>query len=420
MNKLASLFVTNIQFDQTDEVISLYEMANRYRRDTWLKPLHQREVVWDKNKRKDWINRIKRGPRPSGTIVTYQIIDNGTISPIYINDGFQRINATVEYLETPSVYGDSIELAEQYIQAFSYLHQHRHYPNHDVAMEEFQGLNLGTALTPYEFCKGIIEYMPSSIAWNSKISELHDLIPLNQSGIVSGRTALNREEQHKYYRHDYSLFHRYIQGSEELADYSITESRVKREDVINKKVIEWKLRILLEDKTPDQGEELLTSLKRLIERETALVKDIWFNKLDMEFGFGISKTLYRWIIDCAIWKKHKQIPQSEWEEFLILLLRVSRGKSQISEIEGAELNRKYTLNLGKLSSLKGICEIIGSDLYKYKKEKRQPVLINLQPGYDESHYDEFKNNGNGETFPEPAGRNRARGAKPVKRLLTRE
>lgn len=397
---------------ESDELVPLYYIVDNYRRNIWLKPPHQRERVWSETQKHGWVERMQSGRSPVGVIVTYQIVGEG---PIYINDGFQRVSTTLEYLQMPDVYGDTPTEAERVIFACKMPHQHRLYRSHDDALVDFQLLNLGTHLTPYEFCKGILVYMPAYESWAALLASIHDLLPQGESRIASKRYKTGREEVHKRMRHDYALFLRYLVRSTDLTDYQVTETKINPVDVSRHKVIEWQIRMALEDTTPQAAREHLGGLERLIERETALLETIWFDELKKSRGSGISPTLYRWIMDVAVWRKNSNVPQEHWEQFLRKLLDVSNGLSQITRIDetNGKLRNKYTLNLARLSSLKGVCDIIGSNLYSYRPQKRIRQLANTRPGYDESHVLPFHANGNGDTFPEPAGRNRARGSKPV-------
>lgn len=394
----------------TNEIESMWSIVESYRRNFYLKPPHQRERVWDQDKVLGWISRLQnRRSQPVGVIVTYQI-DEGKPSPIYINDGFQRISATVEYLDNPSRFGDTPNEAEQITRACKMPRQHRIYATQDEALLDFQQLNLGTALTALEFCRGVLTYMPRYLEWEVVLKDLHAILPAAESRVSSRRFKLSRENEHKNLRLNFAMLHRFLSGSAELIDYNVSAQQIKPREITGKTVIEWQLRNILVSKDIADVQSALAKLSNLVDRETALMEEIWFGQMKKQRGQGLSPTLYRWLIDVAIWRRNAKIPQAVWEDFVSKVLVTSDGRSQI--VHFGEQSR-YTLNLARITTLKGVCRIVGSDMHDYRPTKRKPALINLRDGFDESHMLPFAQYGNGETVAESAGRNRARGSRPI-------
>jgi len=392
----------------TTEIESMWNIVDSYRRHFYLKPPHQRERVWDKDKIANWIVRLKSKIQPVGVIVTYQI-DNGFPSPIYLNDGFQRITSTMEYLDNPGKFGNTDDEAERICRSCKMPREHRLYPDHDFALMDFQNLNLGTALTPFEFCKGVLTYMPRYSEWEPILDELHSVLPGLEGRVSVRRFKINRENQHKLSRMDFSMLHRFLTESIDMTDYNVGQTQVKPSDASSRTVVEWRLREVLSKSDIESVRDSIRKFNALAERETALMEELWFGRMQKDRGKGISPTLYRWMIDCAIWKRNAKIPQAVWEDFVYKVLVCSDGLSQIvNENE----KRRYTLNLARLSQLKGVCAIVGSDMYAHKPSKRARSTAKLRTGYDNSHLQPFSVHGEGETAPESAGRNRARGAKP--------
>lgn len=394
----------------TIEIESMWSIVDSFRRGYYQKPPHQRERVWDSDKVSDWVERVtNRRLQPVGEIVTYQI-DNGLPSPIFINDGFQRISATMEFLDNPSKFRRTANEAEQLTRSYKMAREHRIYSDHDEALVDFQHLNLGTALTPLEFCRGVLTYMPRYSEWQELFTTLHDIVPLNERRISSRRYKASREDAHKMMRSDFAMLHRFLQESPLPVDYKVTAAHVKPREVSNRSVIEWQLRDILDGKSVDEVKSSITKLQSLVDRETALMEEIWFGRMSKPRGQGISPTLYRWIIDCAIWRRNAKVPNDVWEDFITRVLESTSGKSQIVNVHD---NSRYTLNLARISTLKAVCNIVGSTIYDYRPAKRKQMLVNLRGGYDESHLLPFSQYGNGETVAESAGRNRARGSRPV-------
>ena len=100
-----------IMREQIDANEPLYNLVDKYKRGLIIVPYHQRDKAWDREKKTNWIKRIKDlQPRPIGAIATYQL-NNGHSTPTYLNDGLQRITASLEYFENSEMYGDNKEIA---------------------------------------------------------------------------------------------------------------------------------------------------------------------------------------------------------------------------------------------------------------------------------------------------------------------
>jgi len=391
-------------------VTNLYEIVSQYRRKLLIKPLHQRDQVWDDDKQRHWVDRLRSDKKIVGCLLTYQLND-GRPSPIFLNDGLQRTLATLKYLDHPELFGDDVETSEAYCRACMMPIQHRHYESHDDALIDFQLVNLGTHLTPYEFNNGILAYMDSHV-WRDLLQKLHDLLAITSERITQSRYKKTRHIQHKYYRHDYGLFYRLMTSDKHVSSYNVAIGTVDIEETRGKRCIEWMLRLEFEKLGLETARSEFNKFEQLVERETALFEDVWRTTLKRGIDTGISDTLYRWLLDCAIWKRNNRIPHIKWEKFVELLLNISDGKSQVMVPLEDQKVKSYTLSLSALHYLKGVCEMIGSDFYSgFVSRNHRPRK--LRPGFDNSHFLPVSSNGEGPTFGEPSGRNRARGARPV-------
>jgi hypothetical protein len=192
----------------SDTIRNLYDIVDQFRRGLLQKPPHQRAFIWPEDKRRDWVDRIRDSRKPVGVIVTYQVASDGH-SPKLLNDGVQRISATLEYLQNPDKYGDDAETAEAYVRTAIMPVQHRVYDHHEDALVDFQQLNLGTHLTALEFCQGILTYMPRHHQWAPILEEISEIVSFNSNRIVFERYKQNRARKHRNIRHDLALFHRF-------------------------------------------------------------------------------------------------------------------------------------------------------------------------------------------------------------------
>ena len=125
-------------------------------------PPHQRDTdAWDLRKRQRYVERLKRaktGSHPPGLIATYQVITNGNPGPVWLNDGLQRLTTLRQLQAEPDQFAMTEEGVRQLLRQTISV-QHRLYESHAAAMEDFQRINDGTRLTPYELCRVYLRYM---------------------------------------------------------------------------------------------------------------------------------------------------------------------------------------------------------------------------------------------------------------------
>lgn len=417
MNASQMNLVTDVVLvPQGEKTGSLYELVSKFRRGLIIKPPHQREMVWTRETKEGWINRLRAQLKPVGVILTYQI-DNGEPSPIFLNDGYQRVSTTLEYLANPELYGDTPEMAETYTVACEMPQQHRHYVSHDGALFDFQQINLGTSLTPMEFCKGILTNIPNyQVIWEPILDDFHRTMAEQYKKLERDRPSKNREVLHKYLRHNLLMITRFLSKSPQLdLKYgdNIARARISSSDTKNQDmVVEWQLRKVLENTPYEEIKDEINKLKRIIASETSLIEAIWYKQLKNPMGYGISITVYRWLLELSLWKRTTGASTDKWAEFIPDFLKYCNGKSrfQIKNVHGELV--PHTLRIGKLSSLLSVCRALDSDFYQpqYPKRKKSP---RLKEGYDNSHLLNVSDYGEGETIPEPSILNRARGAKPM-------
>lgn len=391
--------------EQTDQPYELGLLVERVERGLIVHPPHQRDFVWTEEKKRAWIARITV-PREKavGCIVTYQIAD-GHDSPVYVNDGWQRLCATREFKADPTKYGISREDADIILSSYSITVQHRHYPSHVEALRDFQGLNLGTSLTPYEFYRGVFTNMPNYEAlWRPIIDELHDAMQHN-ARLCNKPKAI---QTHQLYRHDYALLHRFLADTSDLVSYERLASLDVRPS-LSPKVVERRLCDLLLTMDPSDVSKQCRRLLQIVSEETALFEEVYTSTDDLH-GKVMSHTLYRWLLDIAVWRRASQIPVARWETFVRRLIVWSEGTPSVRDY--ADEKRRMTIGLGQASNLRKVCAFIGSDLWE-ELPKRPPRSPLIRSGYDVSHVQPFSTHGNGATVPEPASLNRARGAKPM-------
>jgi len=407
-----------ILIDPGDEMVSLYELVMEFDVGEIRKPRHQRDKVWGQSKRDDWIERIKNKKlgAPIGVIVTYQLND-GSPSPRWLNDGYQRVSATLEYLANPLRHNDSESKAIKVVKATRIPKQHRHYENHDDALKDFQNINKGTSLTPYEYYHGVLAYMDHyDNLWEEFIKRIHSVIQKYKSSFVNrrGGRRTGRDTEHIHLRDDYAIFLRFAKREKGFINYKVSSTKIAKVDI--RKIVEGNLRELLKGSNIDEMNKVLNNLERLVDGQTALIRDIWVNKLNEDVGTSSNLSLYRWLLHCAIWKTNNNIPHDPWELFLEKALHYSNGTTSFPQVSNGKTLRGGSANTGSLSDLRKIARIIDVDIFIYYdgEIKRINKSNKNLPGIDESHVLPFADYGEGETVPEPSLRNRSRGKAPMK------
>lgn len=390
---------------------NLYDMVYQFSKGIIKKPPHQRNLVWTVIQKIAWVERLRSDIPPVGTIVTYQVT-SGHNRDIYLNDGYQRISTTLDYLSEPYKYdGDSAETAELVTRKCAMPIEHRHYPTVEFACSDFRGLNLGTGLLPFDYCRGFLCYIPNYETIESDLEQLHTIIPKHEAMIMGKNGRTNSDDRVKnFLRDDYALFYRFISNRTDVPQFKVATASVpnmlKSGNIIEKVLADY-----LQTMQPSAVKEAIHLFQQLVARETALIEDIWFDKLNHKRDEkGINSTLYRWILETAIIKRNCKIHQSIWEIFVEGLLNMSQGNSQLIDKEQPH-PCVYTCSMGNLGHMKGICQAIGSNFYdELVQKRRRPSGRNFRIGRDASHVKPFSIYGDGEVFGEPAGRNQARGA----------
>jgi len=398
------------ELDQ-DMPVSLYDLIDRYNRKVIIKAPHQRKLVWEDDKIRGWIKRLQGKTRPVGVILTYEIINEPVV---YLNDGLQRIHYSAMYFAEPYKWGDTPAIAEINIRNIAMPRQHRYYQTHDEAVIDFQHVNLGSYLTAYEMCAGILTCMKDYNLYESSLAEIIDCLNINEKRIIAKKT-ISRGQQHRLYRNAYGIFYRFLTEEKQSTTYEdIPNTQIRQMTIEQKQTIENKLREQIEKITLTDFEDTIKKFTSFVERETSMIESIWYDKLQKTRGDGISSTLYRWIMDVAIYRRNNGIPISCYEDFVLKLLLQTRGSGVFpttSSKDGKPYNR--TVGLSRLGGLSRICKIIEAEDFMNFVDRPSREKGNTKAGYDNSDITPYSLFGRGDVFSEPASKNRARGAKKV-------
>lgn len=393
-----------------DASTSLLHLITQLRAGRLVVPLHQRRSdAWDKRKKGSLIRRIQEGRRMVGVIITYQIVNGNGLT--FLNDGLQRLIAVLEYFDHPELYGDTKERATVILESYMVTVQHRHYASHDEALVDFQEVNQGSSLTPYEFCHGVLVYMPNyELQWRDLFDELHRVMDVESKKLTAKQRGGRRKQQeHESRRHDLALLYRFATENRDLTRYWTARKQVNTNEVREHDVIEWRMREWCITAGIERSRQVMSLFIAHVQRETALIEDIW-REQEPDINKGIAMALYRTLIDVSIWRRNVGKPFTLWEDFVRRMLRNTGGTGSV--IDPSNPRRRQRCGNEGLNGLKLFCDIIGSTLYLGAADKKSRSSL-IRPGRDESHLMPQSIFGDGPTMPEPAGRNRSRGAAPI-------
>jgi len=373
--------MSNILHDQANLEISLMELIKRFDSGKLQLPEHQRGSRWNHRKVARWVSRvtgrhingIDHSYYPTkiiGIFLTYQTTQDD-VSPIYLNDGSQRLRASIEYLNNPTKFGDTPEQAEAYLEACLVSVQHRHYPTEYEAIKDFQLINFGTHLTPYEFCKGIFTYMPQyKTVWQPLLDDLHAVVHENAQLVVRKPNSRAVITMQKHYRNDYAMFFRYITQQKLVGrDPKVGATRVPYTDIEEGRVIEARLKDAIEKAGPKKARQQLESFSELVNAKTNDIESVWQEITQENTSEGITYTNYRWLLEVGIWQEINKIAASKWLDFLKLALSTGGDSGRYPTDETGKFNMSVALSaLGKLAT---ICNLINSDLCLLDKRRKK-------------------------------------------------
>lgn len=378
-----------IELEKEEDIVNnLWDIIDRYDRKIIHPPLHQRDAgAWDDNKKREWIKRISdKSTRPVGVIVTYQL-NNGEDSPVFINDGLQRISATSEYKNFPELYGDTKEHAEKVIRSTNMPRQHRWYKEHTDALLDFQRLNFGTPLTPYEYFAGIIRYMKGyEDIWKPLLDRVHNVVAIESARVMGKKKSSGKKQLHNYKRSDYGLLYRFVSGDTVRSPYGTATGKIKLDDIYKLQSIESKLRNILESIGIFEARRQVSMFEDMVKRETSLLERIWLKtETGKKTTMGMMPNTYRHLIDVAIWKRNLKISNHIWEDYVEKLLINTQGAASL--INKDDSRSRVPLSLNDLNRLSRICKWIGSELHSTgdSERKRQQRSHQIKDGYDISH-----------------------------------
>lgn len=399
----------------TDTVVLLDSLVCDLHEEYLLVPEHQRGPdAWPLTKRQKYIGRLReseRGSHPPGSISTYQLITNvEKSSPVWINDGFQRLTTLSQMKREPELYGLNQESAHALLRQ-TISRQHRHYDSHPAAMRDFQLINNGTHLTSSELCQGFLKYMDGyKDIWKPMLDSIEDSLQHSEARVRSKSGRGNtREQDHKRLRHTLALFYRFLGKEKSLVSYDDVSAKDIQKYLDKGTVIELRLSTLMEEIGPATCRKRVNDFINFMNIETALLEECLMEILGN--GTGLSAVTHRWLLDVAVWRKNNDARRELHKIFIEKLLDATQGSAQWISKNETERRRVVTFRHCAIGVLPTLAAWAGvPELCLPPRRKRAPG--NLRSGWDNSHVLPFVSHGEGPTSPESAAMNRSRQAHP--------
>lgn len=398
--------------------IDLYYAVSDYAQGQLLLPPHQRDKSWLPTKDMEYIRTLCNDSTPPGCFEFYQLKgEDGRLSAKFLNDGSQRLRAAADFYNNPHKYGVTKSDAEYILRNTSYPFTMKLHRSHQEALVRFQIVNNNLPLTSYQIVIGDIVYCTGSNSyeqWQKLIDKLHNKMEVLSSRTVDKPIPSSDSKNyllklHVLRRHDLSLYLRYINNDKSYRDY---KPNIKL-DISSGDYFERELAIKLAEFGVDKANEKLEALFRLIEIETSLIEEKW-HQIREDGGHFIRTSTYRWLLDCALWRRANNIQSPLWEEFVYRLLKYTNGYTTLPYTKEDGTPNKINVSVSRISDLPRVCDIIKVNLVEQSEYRQKRISTDgMRAGWHNSHIKPRKLNGDGPTFREPGGPNMSRGANPV-------
>lgn len=365
----------------SDTAMSILELVRQYDQGQVKSPPHQREFVWSAEKRKAWAETLigcasgRLNSPPIGLITTYQLVETGDY---FLNDGYQRLRATKEFLEKCGQYKLTLEQAEQVCKAYKVMVSHRQYEDHTEAMYWFQMLQLGTSLTSYDFCQGYLIYFDTEVNWLPFLTDMHEFMDGIMTEYANRLVPLTLGSIHTGKRHNYALFLRWLNYNKSATPNhaSIATKVLNMRDADNKRMVEQRLAGAFGELGENRMEKALEewrAFKRFITAEAETIRKVY---LEVRTQGKPSYTMLRWLLSIAIWRRNNGLNTDGWETFVRLMFQNTDSANHIVVLHDDGSTTYKILGLDKSGELRSVCQMIGFPAYirvldDYNTKKRK-------------------------------------------------
>jgi hypothetical protein len=365
-----------------------------YRTGELTNPDYQREYVWSLKKATHFLRRTKKLGHVLGVITTYRL-SGGTTN--FLQDGRQRVTTLMRAIERPMDYGMKKEDADA-IRLAQVSQQSMVYESHDDARLDFQHLNDGVGLIPYEKYRGDLEC-------DEYGRSLYEMVRVKVDDLSTGMAGISRSTEHsrkkagQLHRNSLGLFFQYATRHRDLQLYAKSERNLN--DQIERRVRSWLNEHL------DEWRPSVEGFIRTLERVNAILRDKTKDHELRRWDMTAVRAMYAAHLHCRNAGCTSDVFDALVEWFVSAN---SSRKAWPARFEVDVKGSPQALRMDQVSIrwIERVAGLGGPSVVAVKRVKK----INAPAGYDESHVVPHADGGV-ETFVEPSVTNRARGRNAV-------
>lgn len=357
-------------------------------------PDYQREYVWNLKKAMHFLTRTKTLGHVLGVITTYRLRGGSTN---FLQDGRQRVTTLSRAIQRPADYGLSKEDVEA-IRLAQVSQQSMIYESHDDARLDFQHLNDGVGLIPYEKYRGDLEC-------NEAGKQLYEMVRDKVDELSTGMAGISRSSEHsrkkagQLHRNSLGLFYQYATRHRDLQLYAKSERSLN--DQIERRVRQWL------DNNSSDWKSKVDNFIRTLERVNALLSDKTKSHPAKRWDMTAVRAMYSANLYC----RNVGCPSDAFDSLVDWFVSANVPRKTWSARYEIDVNGTPTpvrMDQVSLRWLEKVEAAGGPAVVAPKRVKR----IVAPAGYDESHVIPHADGGV-ETIVEPAITNRARGRQAI-------
>jgi hypothetical protein len=370
------------------------DIVAEFRTGELTNPDYQREYVWSMKKATHFLRRTKKLGHVLGVITTYRL-SGGTTN--FLQDGRQRVTTLMRAIERPMDYGMTKEDADA-IRLAQVSQQSMVYESHDDARLDFQHLNDGVGLIPYEKYRGDLECDEHGRSLYEMVRAKVDDLSTGMAGI-SRSTEHSRKKAGQLHRNSLGLFFQYATRHRDLQLYAKSERNLN--DQIERRVRSWLNEHL------DEWRPSVEGFIRTLERVNAILRDKTKDHELRRWDMTAVRAMYAAHLHCRNAGCTTDVFDALVEWFVSAN---SSRKAWPARFEVDVEGSPQALRMDQVSIrwIERVAGLGGPPVVAVKRVKK----INAPAGYDESHVVPHADGGV-ETFVEPSITNRARGRNAV-------
>jgi hypothetical protein len=370
------------------------DIVRAYKSQELINPDYQREYLWSHKKALHFLSRTRTLEHVLGVITTYRL-RNGTTN--FLQDGRQRVTTLMMAIDRPMEFGLSKDDVDAISRA-QVSQQSMIYDSHDDARLDFQHLNDGVGLIPYEKYRGDLECDDAGRSLYQAVRVKVDDLTMGMAGI-SRSSEHGRKKSGQLHRHSLGLFYKYVTRHKDLQLYAKSERSIN--DQIERRVRAW-----LENNMDDWHSKC-DGFIRSLENVNAVLRDATKVYEQKRWDMVAVRAMYSAYLHCKSIGCVSDVFADLVQWFVLANVNRKTWSSRYEiDLDGSPTS--FRLNQVSLGWLNRVHEFGGPAIECVKRTKR----LVAPAGYDESHVVPHADGGT-ETFTEPAITNRARGRNPV-------